>query len=491
MVKQEEFDAVVIGAGNAGLTAALAAQEAGAKVAVLEKAPIEERGGDTYYTGGGFRFAYRDLNDVLELIPDLSEEEIKRISVIPYPEDIYYNDMMRVTHNRADPRLLETVVNQSRPIMKWMMTQGVNWELMTETALRLEGNVCWPEGASVVQGKGGGTGLSDGLFDLIEKRGIQLYYQTRATRLLLDTGGSICGVTVKDNEGFRDISARAVIIACGGFQANSEMRAKYLGRGWDTVKVRGTGFDTGDGIRMALEIGAQPYGQWSGCHATAIDADAPDVEERSSTDKSNRKCFWVGVMLNINGKRFTNEGEDFKQFTYAKTGRAILEQPEGIALQIFDSKVQHLLEDRYISGANIESDVLEELFEQAGIDRDEAIKSIEEFNKAVQPGTFDPRVLDNKGTVGVTPPKSNWSQKIDSPPFAGYPVTCGITFTFGGLRINERAQVLDTENQVIPGLYAAGEVVGGLFYDNYLGATGLTAGSVFGYLAGQQVAKKE
>ncbi|HMH75310.1 MAG TPA: FAD-binding protein, partial [Candidatus Udaeobacter sp.] len=259
-------------------------------------------------------------------------------------------------------------------------------------------------------------------------------------------------------------------------------------RPWDHAKVRGTRYNTGDGLRMAIEVGALPHGQWTGCHSTPIDADAPPHGDRKLTDKTNRLSYPYGVLVNGRGARFFDEGEDFQFYTYAKLGGIILNEPGGIGWQIFDSKVTHLLEARYQTGTPLIADSLEALTEKLPLDRATCRRTLEAYNAAVTEGRFDPTVRDSLATRGLPLAKSNWAQRLDTPPFLAYPVTGGITFTFGGVRVNERAQVMSTSWAVIPGLYACGEMVGGLFHGNYPGGTGLMSGAVFGRLAGAQAA---
>ncbi|MCI0438309.1 MAG: FAD-dependent tricarballylate dehydrogenase TcuA, partial [Chloroflexi bacterium] len=303
--------------------------------------------------------------------------------------------------------------------------------------------------------------------------------------------GRITGITVRDNDGYHDVSTSAVVLACGGFEANTEMRTRYLGPGWEMAKVRGTQFNTGDGIRMALEIGAQSYGHWSGCHAVAWDLNAPPHGDRNIADLFQKHSYPFGIIVNVEGKRFVDEGADLRNYTYAKYGREILYQPQRAAFQIFDEKTKHLLRDEYFipQASVVRANTIEELADGLGIDREGLVNTVREFNAAVQPGDYNPTALDGKGTKGIAPPKSNWALPIDAPPYLGYAVTCGITFTFGGLKINGQCQVFDTEDRPIPGLYAAGELVGGLFYYNYPGGAGLMGGSVFGKIAGAEAAK--
>jgi tricarballylate dehydrogenase len=255
--------------------------------------------------------------------------------------------------------------------------------------------------------------------------------------------------------------------------------------------VRGVRFNTGDGIRMALDIGAQPFGHWSGCHAVAWDLNAPAFGNRAITDLYQKHSYPFGLIVNADGQRFVDEGADFRNYTYAKYGKQILTQPQRVAFQLFDQKTLHLLREEYrIPQVTMaEEDTIEALAEALDIDPAGLVQTVADYNAACVPGDYNPTVLDGVHTEGVEPAKSNWALALDSPPYQGYAVTCGITFTFGGLRINGRGQVMDTLEEPIPGLYAAGELVGGLFYNNYAGGAGLMAGSVFGKLAGVSAAE--
>ena len=306
-------------------------------------------------------------------------------------------------------------------------------------------------------------------------------------KLLQDDKAHVSGLRVQGPDGFEDIPSRGVVLAAGGFEANAEMRCRYLGPGWEMVKVRGIPYNTGDGIRMALEVGAQAHGHWSSCHAVAWDMNAPAFGDRTITELFQKHSYPFGVMVNLDGNRYLDEGADFRNYTYVTYGRALLEQPSGLGFQIFDEKVKHLLRDEYhIPQVTMaQADTIEELAVRLDINPAGLVKTIDEYNAAVQQDVpYNPTVKDGRGTVGITPPKTNWAQTIDTPPYVGYAVTCGISFTFGGVKINTRGQVVTNGQDPIPGLYAAGEMVGGLFYYNYPGGSGLSAGMVFGRLAG-------
>jgi tricarballylate dehydrogenase len=301
------------------------------------------------------------------------------------------------------------------------------------------------------------------------------------------------GVRVRRNGKTIEVHAKSVVLAAGGFQANPEWRARYLGPGWELAKVRGTRFNTGDVIRMALDAGAAPAGNWSGCHAVAWERNAPEFGDLAVGDQFQKHSYPWGVYLNALGRRFVDEGADFRNYTYAKYGRVILSQPGQFAWQVFDAKVKAQLRDEYRIRQVTKrvANTLEELVKQLDdVDADAALAELKAYNAAVRTDIpFNPNVKDGRGTKGLAIPKSNWANTLDTPPYEAYAVTCGITFTFGGLRINTNAQVLDTDGQPIPGLYAAGELVGGIFYFNYPGGTGLTNGAVFGRIAGASAAR--
>jgi tricarballylate dehydrogenase len=304
--------------------------------------------------------------------------------------------------------------------------------------------------------------------------------------LRFDNRGKAIGVRVQTAEGLVDISSHAVVLAAGGFEANPEMRARYLGAGWDLVKVRGSRYNTGEVLNLALGFGAQPIGHWSGCHAVLVDAEAPDVE----CAYEHRYSYPYGIMVDINGKRFVDEGEDFFSYTYAKCGREVLRLPWRTAYQIFDSKTRPLLRSEYNRGFHVSADTIEALAKKLpGLDWENVVKTVTEFNDAVNDVPFDPSKHDGKCTRGIVPMKSNWAQRLDTPPYYAFPVTCGITFTFGGVGITERGEVKDTSGNVISGLFAAGEITGGSFFNNYPGGSGLMKGAVFGRLGGGSAAE--
>jgi tricarballylate dehydrogenase len=492
-VPDQAADVIVVGAGNAAFCAALAAQEQGASVVMLEAAPEAESGGNSRFTAGSIRVVYNGVDDIKTLVPDLTSAEVDSTDFGTYTAAQFFDDMARVTQHRADPDLVELLVTRSFPTLNWMRAKGVRFiPIYGRQAFKIDGKFkFW--GGLTVESVGGGSGLVAMLTDAAQKRGVGIRYRTRAIGLLYD-GGGVEGVRVREEGALRELRARSVVLASGGFEANPEWRTRYLGPGWDLAKVRGSRFNTGDGIRMALDIGASPRGNWSGCHAVQWEMNAPEFGDLAVGDQFQKHSYPFGILINATGRRFVDEGADFRNYTYAKYGRVVLEQPGQFAWQIFDRKVKHLLRDEYKIRqiTKVAANTIEEFAQKLeGVNAAEFIKTVKQWNAAVRTDLpFNPSVKDGRCTQGLAVDKSNWANTIDTPPFEGYAVTCGVTFTFGGLRINNDAEVLNTDYRPIRGLYAAGELVGGLFYFNYPGGAGLMSGAVFGKIAGKAAANR-
>jgi len=490
-VLSQAADVIVVGAGNAAFCAALAAQEEGAKVLMLEAAPEEESGGNSRFTAGSIRVVYNGVGDINTLVPDLTAAEVESTDFGTYTATQFFDDMARVTQHRADPDLVELLVTRSFATLNWMREKGVRFiPIYGRQAFKIDGKFkFW--GGLTVESVGGGPGLVAMLTRAAQKRGIGIRYRTRALDLLYD-GSRVEGIRVRHDGTLHELRARSVVLSCGGFEANPEWRTRYLGPGWDLAKVRGSRFNTGDGIRMALDIGASPRGNWSGCHAVQWEMNAPEFGDLAVGDQFQKHSYPFGLLINATGGRFIDEGADFRNYTYAKYGRVVLEQPGQFAWQIFDRKVKHLLRDEYKIRqiTKVAANTIEEFAQKLeGVNAAGFLKTVKEWNAAVRTDIpFDPNVKDGRCTQGLAVGKSNWANTIDTPPFEGYAVTCGLTFTFGGLRINNAAEVLNTDHRPIRGLHAAGELVGGLFYFNYPGGTGLMSGAVFGKIAGKSAA---
>jgi tricarballylate dehydrogenase len=485
------YDVIVVGGGNAALCAALSAAESTTRILVLERAPEEESGGNSRFTAGLFRVAYRGVEDLKKVMPDLSAEEIARSDFGAYTDEHFFDDTARVTENRCDPDLTELLVKRSLDTAAWMASKGQRFTAAWgRQAFKIDGKFkFW--GGLTVEAVGGGPGLVDSLTRAAKKIGIEIWYEARALSLISDDDG-VHGVVVKKKGKTTEVRSKSVVLAAGGFQANPQMRASYLGAGWELAKVRGTRFNTGEVIRMALDAGAAPAGNWSGCHAVAWERNAPEFGDLAVGDQFQKHSYPWGVYLNAQGKRFVDEGADFRNYTYAKYGRVILSQPGQFAWQIFDAKVKAQLRDEYKirQVTKVTASSLEELVGKLDdVDAENALKELKAYNAAVrQDIPFNPNIKDGRRTQGLAIPKSNWANTLDTPPFEAYAVTCGITFTFGGLRINTDAQVMSSDGAPIRGLYAAGELVGGIFWFNYPGGTGLTNGAVFGRIAGANAA---
>lgn len=481
------YDVIVVGGGNAALCAALAARDAGADVVVLEKAPPSEQGGNCPYTGGGFRFVHEGIEDLRHMLPDLTDSEVGRISMAPYTAENFREHFAAVTKGDSDPALIETLIANSRPTVEWMFEKGVRWELSGSTS-RVEGAPSVIPNSVGMSAWESGPGLVRMLTTACRRAGVTILYETAMTRLLTSDDGAVIGVEAQDQDGKHELLANGVVLACGGFEANPEMRGEHIGDGWERARVRGSAHNTGDGIRAAFDVGAQGTGQWNGCHATPIDVDAPATGDLQVTDIMPRRSYPIGISVNTDGLRFIDEGAGFAEQSFVDMGHAILSQPDGVAHQVFDSRAQAHLEGRYSSARRVESDSIAGLAEKLGVDSEALEKTIEEFNSSAHEGEYVPRTLDGLSTDGLQPPKSNWAIKIDRPPYFAYTVTGGITYTYGGLKIDTGARVLDSDDHPIPGLYAAGIIVGGIFVHGSLRAAGLMHGAVYGRIAGAAAA---
>jgi tricarballylate dehydrogenase len=303
----------------------------------------------------------------------------------------------------------------------------------------------------------------------------------------------VSGVRVDGPDGPYDITAGAVIACSGGFQANTEMRARYLGPNADTMKVRGSRHNTGEVLMMLIGLGARAAGHWQGAHMTPIDAKAPDIETPVRADGRgnlmNRYDYPFGITVNQLGVRFYDEGEAKHSYTYAKTGRAVLGQPGAAAYQIYDQTgIELFRHGRDYPATMVEAASIAALAKGIGIEPAVLEHTVSTYNAACRADvSFDPRTLDGKSTDGLSPKKSNWAVPLDRPPYRAYAITAGVTFTFGGLHVDTQARVLNTSLEAIRGLYASGDVVG-LFFHNYPSCTGQTRNAVFSQLAGRNAA---
>lgn len=485
-----DADVIVVGAGNAGFCAALAAAERGARVLMLEKAPADWLGGNSYFTAGAIRSVHGGLRDLLGLVEPIDRDRLQATELPAYTADDFRGDMNRLTEGRADAELVDLLIRDSRQTLAWLAGQGVPLRLMYDRqSYEVDGrHVFW--GGLHVGAVDGGQGLITHQRTAAARAGIELRTGHAMTGLV-EHHGRVTGVRCRTGAEEIQITAPATVIAAGGFEADPRLRALYLGPNWDVAKVRGTPYNTGEALEAMLAAGALPYGHWSGCHSIAWDAGAPATGDRVLTNRLSRQSYPLGLVVNRDGERFLDEGADFRNYTYARYGAEILKQPGSLAFQLFDATTAPLLRtDEYESPgvSRAEAQTVGELADVLGIDRTRLQRTVTEFNNAVTENRFDPTVKDGKQTRGVTPPKSNWAQPVAEAPFLGFPVTCGVTFTFGGVRVDAQARVLHRTGGAIPGLHAAGELVGGLFFHNYPGGTGLMSGAVYGRRAGASAA---
>lgn len=478
---------VVVGTGNAALCAAIAALEKGANVTLLEKADKVLAGGNTKYTAGAMRLAYDGAEDLMPLLSDQTDARLMNTDFGSYTTERFTADLLGFNDGRPLSDEQQTLVDTSRETLRWLASHDVKFEPIynRQSFEKDRRHVFW--GGLTLAAENEGVGLFDMELAAVERMGGTVRYNSAVTGLIMD-GDRVVGVMV----GQQEFRADAVILACGGFEANEDMRVKHMGSNWKAAKVRGTPHNTGDGLSMAFDAGAAEYGLYSGCHATPMDLHMPDfggLDLPPGERKNYRKIsYFLGVMVNAKGERFVDEGANFRNYTYAQYGGAILNQPGQFAWQVYDAKVFDLLyaEYRFHDAHFVEAETLETLTAQmTGVDASAALATLNAYNSAVnEEVAFDPTVLDGKGTQGLALPKTNWAQKINEGPYRAFPVTGGITFTYGGLKVDETGNVISKLGVRIPGLFACGEILGGVFFAGYPGGSGLTSGAVFGRRAG-------
>ncbi len=496
MVETKTFpeapDVIIVGAGNAALCAAISATENGAKVLMIEAAPEEERGGNSHFTGGAFRFAYSGVEDILKIYPDITEKELENIDFGTYDEGQYYDDMFELTQFRTDPDLCQVLITNSFETAKWVSDRGVKLQPgLGRQAYKVDGKFkFW--GGLALHIWGGGPELLKALYAKADQLGIKILYSTPALDLIRDDTG-VKGIIARVDGDRTAIRSKAVILACGSYESNPAMRAQYLGPNWDLAKVRGTKYNMGAGLNMALAAGAMPYGHFSGCHSVAWDVNAPPYGDLTVGDQFQKHNYPYGIIVNADGERYVDEGYNFHSHTYAKYGGAIMTQPGMKVWQVFDAKATPLLRSEYSirRTTKAEANTLEELADKLeGVNPQKFLKTVYAFNESCRTDIpFDPNVRDGRRTEGLAINKTNWANPLDTPPFHAYHVTTGVTFTFGGVKISTTGEVEDIFGAEIPGLYAAGEMVGGLFYHNYASGTGLMSGATFGRISGARAAQ--
>lgn len=453
------YDVVVLGAGNAALSAAITAREAGARVAVLERAPRHLRGGNSRHTRN-LRVAHAAPTAVL---------------TDAYREDEFWTDLLRVSGS-TDEALARMVIARSAECPAWMQRWGVRFQSSLKGTLHL--------GRTNAFFLGGGKALMNTYFAAAERLGIDVLYDARVDHLEL-TGSRFETAVVSTPGGTRVVRGRAVVLASGGFESNIAWLREAWGPAADNFIIRGTPYNTGRVLRLMLDAGAEPIGDAKACHAVAVDARAPKFDGGIVTRLDSVP---LGIVVNVRGQRFGDEGEDFWPKRYATWGSLVAGQPDQMAYSITDHKVAGLFMPSVFPA--IEADSIGGLASTLGVPVDALEATVRAFNQAVRPGRFDHAVLDDCHTEGLTPPKSHWAMALDTPPFRAYPLRPGITFTYLGVRVDAEARVRMQGGEAAENIYAAGEIMAGnVLRRGYVAGVGMTIGTVFGRLAGEGAAR--
>jgi len=450
-----ESDIIVVGGGNAALCAALTAREAGVSVTVLESAPRDYRGGNSRHT--------RNMRCMHEAPTDVLTDA--------YLEDEYFADLLRVTGGKTTEPLARLVIRESPHANQWMKSQGVRFQPSLGGTLHL--------GRTNAFFLGGGKALMNTYYEAAERRGIRVLYNAEVTALDIRDGRFERGMLQLDGQP-TEFRAKTLVVAAGGFESNLDWLEEAWGPAARNFLIRGTPYNKGKLLRLLLDHGAEQIGDPKQCHAVAIDGRAPKFDGGIVT---RLDCVPLGIVVNRDAARFYDEGEDLWPKRYAIWGRLVAQQPDQIAYSIIDSKVV----GRFMPSVfpAIEANSIPELAGKLPLPPEKLDATVRAFNQTVRPGHFDHTILDNCQTQGLTPPKSHWAQRIDTPPFYGYPLRPGITFTYLSVRVNERAEVQGFRNIFAAGEIMAGNVVG----QGYLAGLGMTIGSVFGRIAGREAAR--
>jgi tricarballylate dehydrogenase len=455
-----KFDVLVIGGGNAALCAAISARRAGASVLVLEGAPKFYRGGNTRHTRN-MRCAHDSATGML---------------TGPYTEQEFWEDLLRVTGGQTDEELARFMIRESKDILDWIVEQGVRWQPSLGGTLSL--------GRTNSFFLGGGRAMLNALYLTAEQLGVEVLYDAEVLDLRIDDG-MFLSADLKQGDGRASVTASALVAAAGGFEANIEWLREYWGDAADNFLIRGTPYNRGSILKMLLNNGVQEVGDPAQCHAVAIDARAPKFDGGIIT---RLDCVVFGVVVNKHAARFYDEGEDIWPKRYAIWGRLVAAQPDQIAFIIFDATSRNSFMPSLFPP--IEAGSIAELACKFELDPAVLEKTIGDFNAAVRPGTFDHTILDDCRTEGLTPPKSHWARRIETPPYYAYPVRPGITFTYLGTRVNRQARMLMKDGKPAGNMFAAGEIMAGnVLGKGYAAGIGMTIGSVFGRIAGREAAQ--
>lgn len=459
MTPRDELDVLVIGGGNAALCAAMTARELGAEVLLVECSSKELRGGNSRHT--------RNLR--------MLHDEPTRYLTGKYQEEEFWEDLLSVTQGRTDEKLAKMVIRESKGLDQWMQAHGCMFQPPLKGTLHLS--------RTNAHFLGGGKALMNSYYRTAEKLGVKILYETEATGMEL-RDGIFQKAILRNRKSEYAVGAKSVVVASGGFQANLEWLEDHWGEKAKNFLVRGTPFNRGTMLRALLDLGAKSIGDPTQCHAVAIDGRAPKFDGGIVT---RLDCIPFGIVVNKECKRFYDEGENFWPKRYAIWGRLVAEQPEQMAFCIIDSKCLNLFIPSVFPP--FEANSIASLAQKLQLNPEQLEKTVLEFNSSVKLGTFDPTVLDDCHTVGLNPPKTHWALPLDKPPFYAYPLRPGITFTYFGVQVDEKARVIFSEIGPAPNIFAAGEIMAGnILGKGYLAGFGMTIGTVFGKIAGREAA---
>jgi len=454
------YDVLVVGGGNAALCAAVTARQAGCSVLLLEHAPKAFRGGNSRHT--------RNLRAMHAAPTSVLTES--------YLEDEYWDDLLRVTAGNTDEALARMTIRSSAEVTPWMEACGVRFQPSLSGTLSLSRTNAFF--------LGGGKALVNAYYATAERLGVDVIYDTEVLELPL-AGGHV-EQAVATSKGFPEtVRARAVVASSGGFQANIEWLRQYWGEAADNFRIRGTPYAKGRVLKNLLDQGVAPVGDPTQCHAVAIDARAPKFDGGIVT---RLDCVPFSIVVDRDARRFYDEGEDVWPKRYAIWGRLVAQRPGQIAYSIIDAKAETLFMPSVFPA--IRASTIGGLAEKLGLDPPTLEATVRDFNAAVRPGTFNGRALDDCRTEGLDPPKTHWARALDTPPFIGYPLRPGITFTYLGVKVDERARVLMQDGRPSANLFASGEIMAGnILGRGYLAGFGMTIGTVFGRIAGREAAR--
>jgi tricarballylate dehydrogenase len=457
----QSYDVLVVGGGNAGLCAAITARRAGARVLVLESATKDFRGGNSRHTRD-IRYMHRAATDFV---------------TGAYTEQEFWEDLRQVTGGETNERLARLTIQNSEELGDWMPANGVRWQKPLRGTLHLA--------RSNLFMLGGGKAMMNAYYETASKLGVETSYESEVSELKIGDGEFVSALAFC-NGACSEVNAKAIVVAAGGFEANIPWLKEYWGDAADNFIIRGTKHNQGRMLKELLRHGGKPVGDPRGCHAVALDARAPKFDGGIVTRLDSVP---FGIVVNKNVKRFYDEGEDFWPKRYAIWGKLIAQQPDQIAYSIVDAKaLPHFMPSVF---PPVEARSIAELASSLDLDPQALTAAVDELNRAAQPGTFDPGSLDSCRTEGLHPPKSHWARPIDTPPYYGYPLRPGITFTYLGVTVDEQARVIMQDGRPAKNIFAAGEVMAGnILGKGYLAGFGLTIGSVFGRIAGRGAASR-